>query len=71
MVEPGPLPSSSLLKVLVKPYTGVGKGVKPDIDSAIAVVVAVAAMAAAVIAVPADMRIGQAGGAINGLKKGK
>ena len=47
-----------------------GKGVKPDIDSAIAVVVAVAAIAAAVIAVPADMRIGQAGGAINGLKKG-
>ena len=54
----------------MRPYTGVGKGVKPDIDSAIAVVVAVVAIAAAVIAVPADMSIGQAGGIINGLKKG-
>ena len=43
---------------------------KPDIDSAIAVVVAEAAIAAAVIAVPADMSIGHIGGAINGLKKG-
>ena len=46
-----------------------GKGLNSDIDSAIAVVVAVAAIAVAVIAVPADMRIGQAGGIIKGLKK--
>jgi hypothetical protein len=57
-------------QALAKLYTGVGKGLKPDIDSAIAVVVAVAAIAVAVMAVPADMRIGQVGGTINGLKRG-
>jgi hypothetical protein len=52
-------------EVLAKPYAGVGKGLKPDTDSAIAAVVAAAAIAAALIIVPADTSIDQVGGATN------
>jgi hypothetical protein len=38
-------------KVLVEPYAGTGKGLKPDMDNAVAVVTA-AVIAVAVIAVP-------------------
>ena len=50
-------------------YPSVGKVLNPDTDSAIATVLAAAAIAAAVIIVPADTSIVQVGGATNGIKK--
>ncbi len=60
-------------RILAKPYyAGTGKGLKPDIDNAVAVVFAAAIIAVAVIAIPivATVSIGQVGATINGLTKG-